>query len=313
MPGRYQFLPPAARTSWFRIGTFDVNTSALVAGLASISMFVFAADPQLLANLQLQFLNVRRGHLWRLVTWPLVNEPDIWIALTIYIFWMFGSQLEDSIGRRRYLAFLLAITLIPAVFVTVVSFAVDPAASIAAFKFYFPIGGIRFLEIGVFAAFAAEKPHVRFFFGIPGWVMAAIFIGLDALRFTGQRLFGYLLMLVLCVLTALIALRSLGLGSELPSWIPKVPLPKGFLDDYKPKSKAKGSGKVTQARSQARRSKAALHIVENESTLRPIDDIAPHVAAERRRRVDAILDKISSQGMESLTAEERDILQRGGK
>jgi hypothetical protein len=332
MPGRYSFLPPAARSSWFRVGNFDVNTSSLVAGLSVISMFVYAIDKSLFSWFFLFFERVHGGEIWRLASWPLVNAPDIWIALTIYIFWMLGSQLEDLLGKRRFLSFLAVVTVVPALLISIIALGFRMPALAGAkpedlvglarqagrsANFNIPISGIRFLEIGVFAAFAAEFPEARFFFNLKAKVIAAIIIGLDALRFMGDGLTGYLTMLVLVVIVSFIALKSFGLGTELPGWIPKIALP-GFLtkSEYETSSKGKSKkakGPIAKARAQSRREKSALRVVENDSTLSPMDDVAPHVAAERRRRVDTILDKISLHGMESLTAEEREILQRGGK
>ena len=44
MPGRYQFSMPErpSRDGWFRIGTLDITTTALLVGLGVLSMFLYA-------------------------------------------------------------------------------------------------------------------------------------------------------------------------------------------------------------------------------------------------------------------------------
>src|SRR6476469_7558196 len=100
MPGRYRFSMPSSRDRsdpWFRIGTVDVTTTVLVAALCVVSFFVYAIDRELLQHLYLVLNDsygigsVKGGQLWRLITWPIANEPDIFVALSIAIFWYLGS------------------------------------------------------------------------------------------------------------------------------------------------------------------------------------------------------------------------------
>ena len=42
--------------------------------------------------------------------------------------------------------------------------------------------------------FAADHPNAPFFFNIPAWVIATIFVGIDVLRYLGDRLWGTLLL-----------------------------------------------------------------------------------------------------------------------
>jgi hypothetical protein len=303
-------MPPSARSSWFRVGTYDVNTSTLVAVLGTLSMFVYAVDKTLLNYLSLSFYPVREGQIWRLFTWPLVNNPDIWVALALYLFWMFGSQLEDLVGKHRFLWLLAVTTAVPAILVTLFSFLIDPRRSLstAAVLFHIPIGGIRFLEIAIFVAYVAEFPGTRFFFGLKSWVVAAVLVALDVLRFLGDQLYGYLLMLFFVIAVALVMLRSMGLGRDLPSWIPSVALPQ-FMSGtktkgtYKPKRETK-AGKLKSAIKRAEKAEASVTDI---STMRPME-VSPEAKRARQAKIDGILDKISAHGINSLDEEELTIL-----
>lgn len=294
MPGRLSYMS-RSNDPWFKVGSVDVNTTTLVTGLSVFSFFVYAAAKSSLANLALLPWEVKAGQLWRLASWPLVNPPDIWVALTLAIFWMFGNQLEDLMGRKKFLGFLGALTIVPGLLAT----ALDV-----------PMSGIQMVETGVFVAFAIEFPNAQFFFGIPARVMAAIFVGIEALRYLGdyRELF---LVLVATIAVAALFLRSVGLARDLP-WLPVLPIPGLGPSTARRKpgsatSPTKKKGRVAKARDLQKRENSALRIVENESMLPKLDD------TERKKRIDAILDKISATGIESLTAEEREILQRGTK
>ena len=67
-----------------------------------------------------QLGSVVEGDIWRLVTWPIPNEPHFWTIILFAIFYMLGSQIESLLGRWRFAFFLVALTLIPAVIVTAV-------------------------------------------------------------------------------------------------------------------------------------------------------------------------------------------------
>ena len=113
MAGRFSYSTPERghSTPWFKVGDFDVTTTVLVAATCVLSMFVWAIDSSLLEPFVLIADDVRRGQLWRLVTWPVVNTPQsIWTILTIAIFWYFGRELEGMLGRNRFAWFLLILT-----------------------------------------------------------------------------------------------------------------------------------------------------------------------------------------------------------
>ncbi|MCU1503978.1 MAG: hypothetical protein JWM12_3332, partial [Ilumatobacteraceae bacterium] len=105
MPGRYQFSLPERRQrdGWFRIGTFDVTTTAFMVLLGVISMFIYAASQSALVKLVFDVPDVRAGEIWRLITWPIANPPtQIWVILTLVFFWFFGHRIEDVVGRKRF-------------------------------------------------------------------------------------------------------------------------------------------------------------------------------------------------------------------
>ncbi len=77
--------------------------------------------------------DVRAGELWQLLTWLPAAAPDTGSVLfSALIIWSTGGNLEAVWGRRRYLTFLLVVTLLTGLLTLASSF-VLPSASIPYF------------------------------------------------------------------------------------------------------------------------------------------------------------------------------------
>jgi hypothetical protein len=286
MAGRFSYSTPDRErgTPWFRIGDFDVTTTVLVTGVCVLSMLVWAVDGALLEPFALFADDVRRGQLWRLASWPLVNTPEsIWTILTIALFWYFGTQLEGLLGRNRFAWFLLILTVVPAIVAAIVDL---------------NVWGLEYLELAVLLVFIAEYPFARFFFGIPGWVIAAVIVGLQVLVLIGTRDGAGLIFLLVLIATAAITARSFGLASSLP-WIPKLPLPDAL-------SGTRSSGPRRSSRGRVR-GRSASKVIDGPwaapAPPRPSGPSPDAVAAQAE--LDDLLDKISASGLESLSADEK--------
>lgn len=224
MSGRFQLSFPGRRghdDPWFRMGTVDVNTALLAALLCVVSMFVWAASPSLLEPLILWPDKVLDGQIWRLFTWPIANEPDIWTLATIALLWYFGKELERMVGRNRFAIMLVLLAVVPGVVGTLLNISQE---------------GIRPVEIAIFCVFAAEFPNVRFFFGIPAWVIAAIIVGIEILQLSGLRESERIVLLFVSLGTAALVGRGYGLLAQY-EWLPRIPMPGGSPNDSGPKKK----------------------------------------------------------------------------
>lgn len=284
MAGRFSYSSPESRyggTPWFKIGDVAVGTAVLVAGVCVLSMFVWAVSPDALEPLVLNASEVRRGQLWRLVTWPFANAPSFWTVITIAIFWYFGRELEGLLGRNRFAWFLGILTVVPAIVAALLDL---------------DVAGLDYLELGVFIVFIAEHPTARFFFNIPGWVIGAVIVGLQVLQLIGLRDGAGLLFLLVLLATAAFAARSFGLASQFP-WIPVVPMPGASAGTSSPKPRS-GGGR--------RRGGRKRTVVEGPWGAPAVPPAAAAVdAAAAQAELDALLDKISASGLESLTSAEK--------
>lgn len=293
MPGRYEFsLPPRRqRDGWFRLGGFDITTTALAVLAGVVSMFVYAASRSVLEKLVFYGPYVRRGDVWRLVTWPIANPPtEIWVVITLAFFWFFGHIVEERVGRKPYTWLLLAMTVIPAAIVTMFRFTLETSAAY----------GLGLLGTGLLVVFALDAPNAPFFFGIPAWVIAIIFVGLDLLRLLGDRMHGALVMEVLTIVVAGIGARQLGMASELLGFIPRLGGHRGSTRRPAPARHRRARGEVEPRRRRG-------EVVDGPWTPSTSQDPSfDHV--HDQAELDALLDKISSSGMDSLTRADKERL-----
>ena len=274
MAGRYQFSRPERRTAidpWFRIGSLDIGSAALLALMCAVSVIVYAVEPvskPILTSLALLPSKVLDGQLWRIFTWPLANGLNTQLfsaIISIALLWFVGNRLEQQVGRSKMAGFLTAIIILPAL----VAVGLDLAAA-----------GIRPVQFAILLTFSAEYPNLKFFFGIPAWVFGVVYVGADILQLTGDRAGDQLALYLISLVIAALAARSIGLLEAYP-WIPRVPIGGGA--PKRPKQVRSATPKVVQG---------------------PWGGAAPTATADHAE-LDGLLDKISANGIDSLSKNEK--------
>jgi hypothetical protein len=273
---------------WFRAGNYDVTTTDILCALSVLSMFLWGLFRSAWDRLWFAPVLVRDFEVWRLVTWPVATEPAIWPLLGIVFFWLFGQQLESLFGRGKFLVWVLALTIVPALILTVLG----PLDDSFDFMIQF---GLSNLFLGGIWVYAATYPGVKWFEVIPLWALAAIFTVLNLLQFRGIGANGQVVFLLVSVAVALVAGRSLGLATGWP--IPHLPLD-GVASSGSRKRKPKPSRSAGSSRSSGVVQgpwKNAPAPMPPPSTPSPADQI----------ELDALLDKIGANGMDSLTGDEK--------
>lgn len=299
MPGRFRFsLPPSRHHGdpWFRIGSLDVTSTVLVTLVSAITIFVYAADGSLLEPFALIPDKVLDGQVWRLATWPFVSVPDpsvLWTIITIAIFWWFGREIEGQLGRVRMAVLLACIVLGSALVAT--------GLDVVMF-------GLRYVELAIFVLFIAENPRVPFFFGIPAWVVGAILVAAEFLQRVGNREYEQLWVTAVALGLALLIGRAYGLAAEL-AWIPNL-APKAGRGGRSRSASTRSTKRVRAPKAGGKpspksRSKSRSKSSNPSSVVTgPWAPPSPNTSADQLE-VDRLLDKISAQGLDSLSAEER--------
>jgi membrane associated rhomboid family serine protease len=237
-----------------------VYLAAIMALVAGASMIITAAwGTPWIAHLAFSFDSAfHQFQLWTPLTYVLVNPFNFLTLFGCILLWNFGEAVERHLGRRSFFRLLLLLLLAPPLLITLLSF-----VGIHGFECM----GIAQLAFGLFIAFATLYPRAKIsviILTIDAWVLAAVFVGLNALGSLAARDWSSLLLLTANVGTAYAFIQFEKGELKLPS-LPK-PAPKA----KKPAKSSKPS-------------------------------------------VDDILDKISHQGMQSLSAEERRILDKASE
>ena len=279
MSDRYSYSNPwgGGNEPWFRVGRIDVTTTVALISLGILSMLVWAFEGRNHEFSNQIFLNpdkVKQGEIWRLITWPLVNRPDIWTIFLFFILYLLGNQLENLMGRRPFMFFLLMLTVIPGIGLFLYNLS-NPAG--------FYLGSMREVELGILVAFAAQYPTARFWPGVPAWGIVSVIFGLDMLAAISNRSGAHAIMLLCIAATALVGFKSYGYANEL-HWVPKVRLPSMV------------TGMSTQRTKRAPKRGARKRHLKSVSEIR---------SAHTEREIDSILDQVAESGINSLSKNQR--------
>jgi hypothetical protein len=93
-----------------RLGRFAIPNLILyiVGGMALVWALSFAR-PEVLGRLDLDMVAVRRGEVWRLVTFLFIPTQlsPMWVIINLYFTWWIGSSLEQHWGAFKFNAFYL--------------------------------------------------------------------------------------------------------------------------------------------------------------------------------------------------------------
>jgi hypothetical protein len=131
----------------------------------------------------------------------------------------------------------------------------------------------------VLLTYIAEYPNVRFFFGIPAWVLGAVYVAAEVLQLSGDRAGRRLLFFVVSLLVGAVAARGVGMLDGIP-WIPKVGVP------HRRRGPKRGRRPAVVAGPWA----------------------GTNTVSAAQAELDELLDKISATGMSSLSKSEKERL-----
>lgn len=276
---------------WFKAGNLSLTTVDLICAVAVVTMFVYGIlGASTWSELVFAPWAVQDLEIWRLVTWTTATQPDFWPLLGIVFFWMIGQDVEAMMGRNRFLGWFLTITIVPALIMTFLGLVNDTLDRTTV------ASGLQSVFLAAIWVYAATYPKVRWFEVVPLWGVAAVFTLLNVLRYNGDGQRGMVVLTILVVLVSLTAARSLGAAT---GWeIPHIPLPAT--------GKRKPSGPVRSSKGKVRGKRRDTPTVVDGPWSTPSAPAAnPQETAAAQAELDALLDKISAGGLDSLSANEK--------
>jgi membrane associated rhomboid family serine protease len=199
------------------MGRYPVDVTTMLVGLhvatAVLTAILVAFVPiPMLAYLQFDSAAVwSGGQVWRLFTYAFIHPPTpsglLWFAVEMYMLFVFGREVERFIGRRAYIALYLALLLLPAMVLTLLSFWAPTrfATSTA-------------LHFGIFVAFATIYPNVELFLRIAAKWVALILVAIGTLSALAARDWQTLVVLWTSIGAAFLFIELRGAGPELAWW-----------------------------------------------------------------------------------------------
>ncbi len=290
MADRYAFQSPFSRGSgsdpWFTVGSVAVTTTVAITGLALFGVLLVVLEGgygTISQALLLEDSALTGGQVWRFLTWPIPPASDFfWALLGLIFFFLIGTQFESMLGRRAYTSLIAAIVIIPAILATIVSVLVNDDV---------PSFGLGMIFLGVAAGFSASMPQAKSFFGIPFWVVVGFFFFVQFLQLLTLRSLSGIVLLTSTALIGLVMTRSLGFANI--EWIPSVALP-----DFVTGS---STSKPRKAKGNKRRSKSKANLS------------SVPTASASEAEIDALLDQVNEQGLDSLTKKQKQTLERHAK
>ncbi len=269
------------------INGFPVYATTVIAGMhlfffmvsaivgAGTLTALFAMHPELVFK-GMQF--------WRPLTYGFANEITdfgaIWFVIALFFFYYFGKEVEAFLGRPSFLFLYTAIWLSVPVVQTLLWWLVLPQA----------VAGSSLVHLGCFVAFAAIYPGAQLLFGIPAKWFAVGIVAITVLQTVGARDGGAFLNVAAAVGTAFVLTLWLCGRLELPIGDRMTEGLRGAFARLSPAGRRRAKFKVV---------KDAPVLPERKAS--GVGDLTD---------VDAILDKIASRGLASLTRRERELLEK---
>ncbi len=243
----------------------------------------------LTSELWLDPQKVLDGQVWRLLTGAFLHGGIFHIVINMWMLWLFGPDVEEMYGRWEFLAFYL----VAAVFASV---AYIVHWMFTAFGQFSPALGASGATMAVVVLCACYFPRRRillfFFIPMPIWGFAVFLVAQDFLGLLGNREgIGFAAHLGGAAF-AFVYYRQHWQITRLFSGL------RGFV-----KARNRPRLKLYSASEEERR--------EPVSVSAPAKD--PNVDEQLEAKIDAILEKVSRSGQNSLTDEEKELLMRASE
>jgi membrane associated rhomboid family serine protease len=238
-------------------------------------------------SLELDTVKVSQGQVWRLITYAFLHSPETWmhIFFNMLFLWWFGSEIEELYGSKEFLAFYLA-----AAFLGGVAFQIQGLVQARPLLSVGASGAVT----AVLVLYALHFPYASillfFVVPVPIWLFVVFQVGQDAFQLLSHRDTNVAVAVHLggaafAGLYYMYQWRLTGLWQGMPDWRRARAKPK--LRVYHPEEEM--AVPVTSGPAPA--------------------DLDEHLDA----KLDAVLEKLSRHGRDSLTDGERNILLRASE
>jgi len=258
-----------------------VNVAAFLAQIVLSSFLHYPANKYFALSLE----GLRHGFVWQLLTYQFMHGGVIHLLLNCWAIFMFGREVEEALGRKRFLMLYFSSGVMGGLVQML-------AGLLLGGHFAAPVVGASAGGFGLIAAFAVlfpERPLTILIFFIIPVNMRAKFL-----------LLGSVLLALVCIA---FPISNIADAAHLGGMLTGVIFVRYALHWHWPRFR----------RSPTQRSRPLVKVTSRNSALwgqnKPEldEDLPPEEFLSKE--VDPILDKISAQGIQSLTERERKVLQ----
>jgi membrane associated rhomboid family serine protease len=199
------------------MGRYPVDVTTMLVGLhvavaILTAILVTVGASSILANLQFDSAAVwSSGQVWRLFTYAFVHAsmPSdlLWLAIEMYMLFVFGREVERFLGRRSYIALYLVLLLLPPVMLSLLALRTPTTFSTS-----------TVLHFAIFVAFATIYPNVQLFLRVAAKWVALILAGIGTLSALAAHHWQSLIVLWASIGAAFLLIEFSGAGPELAWW-----------------------------------------------------------------------------------------------
>ena len=232
------------------------------------------------------------AEIWRWISYVFVQQPSIFFILEMFFLFRFGIEIEKIFGRPTLAKLYAGLVLLPPLLVTLVYLATGSAG--------YPLAGTGFSHFCLFLGICLLYPGALMFSSLP-WltlkIAGSLLLGIYVLMDLAGRNWMHLGLMLANVGLTYFILRQAGLTPRFDAIAAAL---RNALPSRKPSTSRlarRGDTNSGSASSTAAPSKYY------EPKIKPKPDLAPERKAVEE--VDAILDKITRSGVDSLTSSEK--------
>jgi hypothetical protein len=118
--------------------------------------------------------------IWTLLSYPFVHnivQEHIWFAVGMFMFYIFGKELEAAVGTTKFLVFYAAVAVLPALF----CFFLTPLLGNNV------LAGTSTIHLAVFLGYCVIHPRAEFFGGLIAKWVGIILLGIYSLMLLTAR------------------------------------------------------------------------------------------------------------------------------
>jgi membrane associated rhomboid family serine protease len=197
------------------MGRYPVDVTTMLVGLhvaaaAFAAILVAIGAGSVLTWLQFDSAAVWYGaQVWRLFTYAFVHAPSalLWLAIEMYMLFVFGREVERFVGRRSYIALYLILLITPAALLTIWGLWQRSV-----------LAGSPALHFGIFVAFATIYPRAELFLRIMAKWVALILAAVYTFQLLAYHAWSDLVVVWTSIGAAFLFIELRGAGPELAWW-----------------------------------------------------------------------------------------------